>query len=417
MAKIVGTKGTIRYSEHIQGGGEKMLKAFCEAGLEGVVSKEADARYMGARSKAWLKTKCIRRQEFVIVGWTPSDKARGFRSLLLGVNEDGILRYAGKVGTGFDTAEMNRLTKQMAPLERKRPTVDAPRAAVRGAHWIEPRLVAEIAFTEVTSDGVLRHPSYLGLRQDKKPEAVVVEKAVPHGSLVPNRLHRAWRSAIVIACYFRKSGVTKGDLADYYLTIADAMLLWAAERPISLIRCPQGRAKKCFFQKHDAGSFGDKVKHVAIREKDGSSEPYLYIEDVEGLLTCVQMGTIEFHGWGSRIEDVEKADRLVFDLDPDEGLGFDAVVRAAFEFRELLSEHRSRNLPDGDRRQGRACYRAPYPAGRMAGGEGFRASLCPGGRRHPAGPLHRRPLQSQTQWPYLCRLSAKPTRRDGCDAL
>jgi bifunctional non-homologous end joining protein LigD len=127
-------------------------------------------------------------------------------------------------------------------------------------------------------------------------------------------------------------------LADYYLTIAEAMLPWVTERPISLIRCPQGRAKKCFFQKHDAGSFGDRVKHVAIREKNGKSEPYLYIEDVEGLLTCVQMGTIEFHGWGSRIEDVEKTDRLVFDLDPDEGLGFDRVVRAAFEFRDLLAE-------------------------------------------------------------------------------
>jgi bifunctional non-homologous end joining protein LigD len=314
-----------------------MLKAFCEAGLEGVVSKEADAGYMGARSKAWLKTKCIRRQEFVVVGWTPSDKARGFRSLLLGVNEDGILRYAGKVGTGFDTAEMNRLTKQMVPLERKRPTVEARRAAVRGAHWIDPRLVAEIAFTEVTSDGVLRHPSYLGLRQDKKPEAVVVEKAVPTeaiAKMASSRVSISNRDRVL----FPESGITKGDLADYYLTIADAMLLWAAERPISLIRCPQGRAKKCFFQKHDAGSFGDKVKHVAIREKNGSSEPYLFIEDVEGLLTCVQMGTIEFHGWGSRIEDVEKADRLVFDLDPDEGLGFDTVVRAAFEFRELLKQ-------------------------------------------------------------------------------
>src|SRR5712672_3237269 len=179
LAALIGTKGTIRYSEHFQGGGEKMLRAFCDAGLEGVVSKQADARYIGARSKAWLKTKCIHRQEFVVVGWTTSDKARGFRSLILGVNEDGKLRYAGKVGTGFDTAEINRLKKQMVPLERKRPTVEAPRSDVRGAHWIEPRLVAEIAFTEVTSDGVLRHPSYLGLREDKKPEAVVVEKAIP----------------------------------------------------------------------------------------------------------------------------------------------------------------------------------------------------------------------------------------------
>jgi bifunctional non-homologous end joining protein LigD len=337
LARIVGTKGTIRYSDHILGGGEKMLRAFCAAGLEGVVSKEADAPYIGARSRAWLKTKCIRRQEFVVVGWTASDKARGFRSLILGVNEAGKLRYAGKVGTGFDTAEMNRLTKLMAPHERKQATVAAPRAAVRGARWIEPRLVAEIAFTEVTSDGVLRHPSYLGLREDKKPEAVIVEKAVPVDAAV-----RTASSTVTISnrarVLFPESGFTKGDLADYYLTIAEAMLPWVTERPISLIRCPQGRAKKCFFQKHDAGSFGDRVKHVAIREKNGKSEPYLYIEDVEGLLTCVQMGTIEFHGWGSRIEDVEKTDRLVFDLDPDEGMGFDRVVRAAFEFRDLLAE-------------------------------------------------------------------------------
>jgi bifunctional non-homologous end joining protein LigD len=116
------------------------------------------------------------------------------------------------------------------------------------------------------------------------------------------------------------------------------MLPWTVERPISLIRCPQGRAKKCFFQKHDAGSFGDAVKHVAIREKDGTSEPYLFIENDVGLQTCVQMGTIEFHGWGSRIEDVEKADRLVFDLDPDEGLDFKAVKAAAFDFRKSLAD-------------------------------------------------------------------------------
>ena len=338
LASLIGKgNGIVRYSEHIHGQGEKMLAAFCKAGLEGVISKRADAPYIGARTNAWLKTKCIRRQEFVIVGWTPSDKARAFRSLLLGVNEGGKLRFAGKVGTGFDMPEIERLMTRMVPLERTRPTVDAPRAAVGGAHWIEPRLVAEIAFTEVTGDGVLRHPSYLGLREDKKPEAVVIET---EASL--QRVTSSKSSTVPISnrdrILFPESGITKGQLADYYATIADLMLPWASERPISLIRCPQGRAKKCFFQKHDAGSFGEAVKHVAIREKDGSSEPYLFIENIEGLLTCVQMGTIEFHGWGARVEDVEKADRLVFDLDPDEGVGFDTVVRAALEFRGLLKE-------------------------------------------------------------------------------
>ena len=336
LAKLLGKgKGTIRYSEHIEGEGEKLLQRFCASGLEGVISKRAEAPYTGIRSDSWLKTKCIRRQEFVVVGWTPSDKARGFRALLLGVNENGKLRYAGKVGTGFDGAEIGRLLKRMKPLERATATVSAPRAAVRSAHWIEPRLVAEIAYTEETTDGVLRHPSYLGLREDKKPEAVVVEKAASVKSA-----ERAGSKPLTISnrdrVLFPESGVTKGQLADYYSTVAEMMLPWTAERPISIIRCPQGRAKKCFFQKHDAGSFGDSVKHVAIREKDGSSEPYIFIENVAGLLSCVQMGTIEFHGWGSRIEDVEKADRLVFDLDPDEGLSFDVVVCAAFDFRDAL---------------------------------------------------------------------------------
>ena len=333
-----GQEGTIRYSGHIVGRGEQLLQHFCEAGLEGVVSKRADAHYVGARTDAWVKTKCIRRQEFVIVGWTSSDKARGFRSLLLAVNERGKLRFAGKVGTGFDGAEMDRLLKRMRPLERKSATVDAPRTAVKGAHWLDPKLVAEIAFTEETIDGVLRHPSYLGLRDDKKPEAVVVEKPTPVSSLKgPLR----GTSTIAISnrdrVLFPESGVTKGQLADFYEAVAEAMLPWSTERPISLVRCPQGRAKKCFFQKHDAGTFGEHVKHVEIREKDGSRQPYLFIENIEGILACVQMGTIEFHGWGARIEDVEKADRLVIDLDPDEGLGFDPVKEAALEFEQMLS--------------------------------------------------------------------------------
>jgi len=135
---------------------------------------------------------------------------------------------------------------------------------------------------------------------------------------------------------YPESNITKGQLADHYALMAGIMLPWVGSRPISLVRCPQGRAKKCFFQKHDAGSFGDAVHHVGVVEKDGHEEPYLYIDDADGLLTCVQMGTIEFHGWGARIEDVEKADRLVFDLDPDEGLDFENVRAAAFQFRDIL---------------------------------------------------------------------------------
>ena len=338
LAALIGA-GTekIRYSDHIVGRGEDLFGTFCEAGLEGVISKRADAKYVGARSGSWVKTKCIKRQEFVIVGWTPSDKQRGFRALLLGVNENGKLRYAGKAGTGYTADEIEKLIGLMTPLEVKSPTVDAPRAAVRGAHWIKPKLVAEIAFMEVTGDGVLRHSSYLGLRLDKKPEAVVFEKEAPVAQVeapAPTLVRVTNRERVI----FPEGKITKGELADYYQAVAGIMLPWAGSRPISLVRCPQGRGKKCFFQKHDAGSFGDHVHHVGIAEKDGHDEPYLFIDDAQGLVTCVQMGTIEVHGWGARIEDVEKADRMVFDLDPDEGLDFKDVVSAAFHVQELLGQ-------------------------------------------------------------------------------
>ncbi|TCM14026.1 bifunctional non-homologous end joining protein LigD [Novosphingobium sp. PhB165] len=338
LAALIGKGGgRLRYSDHIVGKGEKLLASFCSAGLEGVISKRIDARYSGSRSGSWVKTKCIRRQEFVIVGWTPSDKKRGFRSLLLGVNENGKLRYAGKVGTGFTVDEIDRLMEIMASLERKEPTVEAPRAAVRSAHWIEPKLVAEIAYIEFTDEGVLRHPSYLGLREDKKPEAIVLETEAPVAAAiapVADAVRISNRERVI----FPEGKLTKGQLADYYETVAPIMLPWAGSRPISLVRCPQGRAKKCFFQKHDTGSFGSQVKQIGIREKEGHEEAYLFVDTPAGLLTCVQMGTIEFHGWGARIEDIEKADRLVFDLDPDEGLDFKNVVSAAFHVRDMLAQ-------------------------------------------------------------------------------
>jgi bifunctional non-homologous end joining protein LigD len=321
----------IHYADHLVGNGEKLYKQLCAEGLEGIVSKRADAPYRGRRTQSWLKIKCINRQEFVIVGWTESDKGRGFRSLLLGLNDEEGLRYAGKVGTGFDMARIENLLARLKPLETGKPPVKAPRAVTKGAHWVNPQLVAEIAFTEFTSDGVLRHPSFVGLREDKPATEVVKEKP-RKGPELPVRISNPDRVV------FPESNITKGELAAYYAALADPMLEWLADRPVSLVRCPQGRAKHCFFQKHDAGSFGEHVHHVPIREKDGSVQPYLYVKDAMGLLTCVQMGTIEFHGWGSKIDEVEHPDRLVFDLDPDEGLDFGAVKRAALQLREILSE-------------------------------------------------------------------------------
>jgi bifunctional non-homologous end joining protein LigD len=343
---LIGAREAIRLSDHVLGNGEKLFESLCKQGLEGVVSKRADAPYrVDRRTQSWLKIKCLHRQELVIVGWTPSDKGRGFRSLLLGLHENGAMRYAGKVGTGFGVAAIDELMDRMKPLERKTPTVEAPRAAVRGAHWITPRLVAEIAFTEWTDEGVLRHPSFLGLREDKAEKDVVrevpadlpAEKPRPAAKARPAD-HAGVHITNPDRVVYPESGITKGQLADYYAQLADPILAWLADRPVSLVRCPQGRAKHCFFQKHDAGSFGDAVRHVPIREKDGHEEPYLYLDDAKGVLTCVQMGAIEFHGWGSKVADVEMPDRLVFDLDPDEGLDFGDVKKAALQLRDVLGE-------------------------------------------------------------------------------
>ncbi|MEH3045624.1 DNA ligase D [Sphingomonas adhaesiva] len=332
---LAGADPHLHFAEHVAGAGERLFEAMCREGYEGIVSKKADAPYRGQRTQAWLKIKCTRRQEFVIVGWLPSDKNRGLRSLLLGVYEDGRLRYAGKVGTGFSTDTLHDLRTRLDRLARKTATVEAPRAAVRGAHWVTPRLVAEIAFTETTPDGVLRHPSFLGLRGDKPAKEVVIERPAPATSAAPaSTVKVSSRDRLI----FPESRVTKGDLADYYARIAPVMLPWVAHRPVSLVRCPQGRAKQCFFQKHDAGSFGEQVHTVPIREKDGSTEDYLYVDSADGLVACVQMGTIEFHGWGAQVADVEKPDRLVFDLDPDEGLDFGDTKRAAEHLNAQLAE-------------------------------------------------------------------------------
>ncbi|MCW3846690.1 DNA ligase D [Sphingomonas sp. LB-2] len=327
--------GRIQFSEHVLGSGEQLFTAMCREGYEGVVSKKADAPYRGARTKAWLKVKCTRRQEFVVIGWSPSSaKGRGFRSLLLAVNGPQGLVYAGKVGTGFSTATLHALREKFDRIAVEKPPAPVPRAEARGVHWVKPQLVAEIAFAEFTAEKVVRHASFLGLREDKQASDVVAEEAVPVPELPESTVKISSRDRVI----YPESRITKGELADYYAQVAPILLPWLASRPISLVRCPQGRAKACFFQKHDAGSFGDHVHHVDVREKDGSVEPYLYVDDADGVMACVQMGTIEFHGWGSLVADIEKPDRLVFDLDPDEGLDFGAVKKAAEDLKEHLAD-------------------------------------------------------------------------------
>jgi len=239
----------------------------------------------------------------------------------------------------------------MKPLVVDKAAVEVPRPERKGAHWLKPKLVAEIAFAQFTGDGILRHPSFIGLREDKPAKDVVRElpkhtrdvakAAKPAKPKKKSAAHKAAADfGIEISSadrvIFPENGVTKGELADYYATVAPLIMVDAADRPMTLIRFPSGRTGQSFFQKHDAGTFGPQVKHIPIKEKDGSTEDYLYFDGIEGLLACVQMGTIEFHGWGSRVDKVEYPDRLVFDLDPDVGLDFGNVKEAAKLLRELL---------------------------------------------------------------------------------
>lgn len=324
----------IHVADHVIGAGERLFETMCSAGQEGIISKRIDGRYSGQRSRNWLKVKCTRRQEFVIIGWKKSEaKGRPFSSLLLAQHEGETLVYKGNVGTGFNTATLGELAAKFATLTADKPAAEVPRADRKGVTWLKPELVAEIAFAEFTADGSVRHGSFLGLREDKPAKAVKPEKA--EKAPLPDDGVKISNPERVI---YPADGYTKGQLAAYYRAVAPAMLAWAAGRPTSLVRCPQGRAKKCFFQKHDAGTFGKAVKHVPIAEKDGHLEDYIYVDDATGLLACVQMGTIEFHGWGSLARDVEKPDRMVFDLDPDVGLDFKAVKSAAKLIHDKLAD-------------------------------------------------------------------------------
>ncbi|HEX7822253.1 MAG TPA: non-homologous end-joining DNA ligase, partial [Sphingobium sp.] len=210
----------VHVADHVIGAGEKLFGSMCEAGQEGIISKRIDAPYRSSRTKSWVKVKCTRRQEFVIVGWTRSiARGRPFASLLLAQYEGKLLVYKGKVGTGFDADAMAQVSDAMAPLETDKPPVDAPVAETRGAHWIRPTLVAEVAFAEFTGDGRVRHGSFLGLRADKPAKAVTPEKARPAPE-PQNMVPISNRDRII----FPESGQTKGELADYYTRIAPLML-------------------------------------------------------------------------------------------------------------------------------------------------------------------------------------------------
>ena len=335
---LATARGPLRFSEHLEGDGAQVARAACRMDLEGIVSKRRTGRYRSGRHESWQKSKCVGRDEFVIGGYRRSDKAgRPFASLLVGDYSGNDLIYRGRVGTGFDAADLDRLAAAMKPLTRKTPAFsELPAAARRDAVWIEPRLVAEIAYPGKTAAGLLRHPAFLGLREDKTPRQVAAQ---PTRTRAPKRPRPTAPAGITHASriVIPEAGLTKGDVAAWYDRAAPHILPWLKDRPVSLLRCPSGVPEGCFFQKH-AGQLPPQIRRVKIEEKRGGSADYLTIADRDGLLQAAQMGMIELHGWGALADRIERPDRMVFDLDPDPALPFEAVIGAAERIRDVLAE-------------------------------------------------------------------------------
>ncbi|MGY6707264.1 MAG: DNA ligase D [Rhizobiaceae bacterium] len=349
LEKIVGRgEGALVFSDHVRGSAQKVFAEICRAGHEGIIAKRTDAPYRSGRSRDWLKVKCTRRQEFVIGGYSPTDKkARPFSSILIGVQEEGKLVYKGRVGS-FAAGTLEELGEALAGRVRKTsPFASLPGDVSRGAKFVTPELVVEVDFAEFTADGVVRHGVVKGIRGDKDAAEVVLEKA--GGQPMTSHETRERIAGVKLSSpdkvLFEEQGVTKADLAAHYERVESRMLPLVEGRLVSLVRCPEGEGGQCFFQRHDHKGFPAAMKRQEITEKDGGKALYLRLDTLSSLIAGVQMGTLEFHIWGSRGDMLEKPDRLVFDLDPDEGLDFEDVKQASFDIRDRLAEMGLKTVP------------------------------------------------------------------------
>jgi bifunctional non-homologous end joining protein LigD len=335
----------LRYSGHWIGRGEALYRESCRMGLEGIVSKRADQPYRPGRGRDWLKVKCFKSQEFVIGGFTdPSGSRTGLGALLLGVYDKKNLIYAGKVGTGFTQQSLKDLRSRLEPLVRQSPPfVNPPRGTdLKGVHWVEPKLTGAVAFSEWTEDNLLRHPSFQGLREDKPPAEITRETA----SRVKTSTESSAETDVEIAgiklthpdkILYPGQNITKRELARYYETVANWMLPHLIGRPLTLVRCPEGRKKHCFYQRHVNESLHDPIRSITVREGRGMVS-YVSLDSTAGLIALVQIGVLEMHTWGSRQERLEQPDRMIFDLDPDPALPWKLVKEAAQALRGRLRD-------------------------------------------------------------------------------
>jgi bifunctional non-homologous end joining protein LigD len=331
--------GRIRYTDHVVGHGEAFFEQACRAQLEGTVSKRRDLPYSRGRHGGWLKTKCKARQEFVIGGFTDPEGSRaGLGALLAGYYETNRLVFAGKVGTGFTHQGVLDLRKRLNAIERPTSPFDPPPAGALGrrAHWVEPRLIAEVEFTEWTADGKIRHPSFQGLRTDKNPKEVRRERTV---SAVAESNPRPPVAGVGIShpdrLIYESPALTKLDIARYYESIEKWIVPHVAGRPLTLVRCPEGLKAGCFYMKHSPAWAHEALRRVRIQEKKKVGD-YVIADDITAIVGLVQMGVLEIHTWNSTLEDLERPDRLVIDLDPGDQVGWPEVIAAARSVRSAL---------------------------------------------------------------------------------
>jgi bifunctional non-homologous end joining protein LigD len=354
LQRLVGGKGRgpIKYSEHFADDGSKILRSACSLGLEGIVSKRRDAPYRSGRSDAFVKIKCAVEQELVVGGYAASKVVpKAIGALIVGYYEGGKLRYAGRVGTGYTQAMAKELWRRLSPLEvDKPPFADLPRAERRAARWVKPSMVIEANLSGGwTADGIVRQAAFKGVREDKPATEVVREMPVPARgtksepakaarTVVRSKPAEAAGAAVRFThpdrVYWDDVGVTKQDLADYYRAAWDWMAPYVVNRPLSFLRCPDGTKGQCFFQKHASAGLSD--AHLRTMT-DTKRRQIIAIESLDGMLSLVQAGILEVHVRGSTIERLDLCDRIVFDLDPGEGVRWSDLVAAARDVRERLS--------------------------------------------------------------------------------
>ncbi|RUX00117.1 DNA ligase D [Mesorhizobium sp. M8A.F.Ca.ET.059.01.1.1] len=338
---------SLQFSSHILDQGKRVFDAMCAGGHEGVIAKRADSSYVGDRTGSWLKIKCTKRQEFVVGGYRPSDTGHGMASLILGTYDNGKLIYRGRVGTGFTAAMRKDILAKLEKRRIEKPAfASVPRDIARRARWVKPELVAEVTYAEVTPDGSLRHPSFEGMREDKRADQVVMEMPKAPATLGSPNLDPGIGKEIAVAVgvklthpdkvMYPGTKVTKATLAAYYAVVAEKMLPHIQDRPLSLVRDTDGDLQQTFFQKHRLPGMPKAIHDGQLEKMSGKESRILWIDDLAGLIAGVQMNVLEFHIWGSLRQQPDLPHRMIFDIDPDEGLGFTAVKQAALDIRGIL---------------------------------------------------------------------------------